>query len=577
MVMKRIDREAIRLKVDLEEKNRKANKPEVNSIYAIKNKEIVDEEVDNQLPMIDLIMRNIDTDQYSSILVFIFRGVVHKLERNREEYLTRKELIKLVKNGLNVTESNASNVISHLINQEKNATIKCVHTKVGFGIVDDKFVFKHSKGLNITSSYNGKLDIEPKGSYEEWYKTILEFVIGNTALEVMLVIGFSSAIVGLLCLISNNDSLLIHLSGDSTTGKTTASMLPISIWGNPSTKITNGLASTWNATENAMFTNIIGNNGLAVLFDEVSMNDSLDFTKFIYKFTGNKDKGRLNKESKVDEIGTWGSTFISNGEFSLLEKSKRNTGAQLRVIDFNNVLWTKDAESSEAIQEAILQNYGHAGVMFVRNLLKSNVDTIYNEILELKDNTIEKMKESGIQDKYLNRRASNYNILIYTALKVKEFLSIPLNIDKIWDFLMDNEKHSIDSRDLKKNAFEYFIEQVNINYKKFLRSDTMGATNDEDVNNPNYEIMGKIYVLPNKPYNEICIFPNLFKEIMKKGGFEDSKLILKNWKEQKILDCEADRLTRKRNIIQSGGATPVHIIRVDKDKAVLDDYEYQPA
>lgn len=72
-----------------------------------------------------------------------------------------------------------------------------------------------------------------------------------------------------------------------------------------------------------MFSNIIGNHGLAVLFDEVSMNDSLDFTKFIYKFTGNKDKGRLNKESKLDDTGTWESTFISNGEFSLLENLRR--------------------------------------------------------------------------------------------------------------------------------------------------------------------------------------------------------------------------------------------------------------
>jgi putative DNA primase/helicase len=567
----------MRDKLKLAEKSRDVNSEEADLIDTIDDKKTVVENTENQRITISVIKRDIDLDKYSSLLKYKFKDNVHEIEVSRVSYLTKKGFIDLLNQGLSVTEYNVSRTIMDLLEQEKRAPVICVHSKVGSDVIDGKLVFKHFGGINIVSSYNGKLDIKPKGSYENWLKTIIDYVIGNTALEVMLVIGFSSAIVGLLSLISDNDSLLVHLSGDSTTGKTTGSMLPISIWGNPSTKITNGLASTWNATENSMFTNIVGNNGLAVLFDEVSMNDSLDFTKFIYKFTGNKDKRRLNKESKVDDIGTWGSTFISNGEFSLLEKSKKNTGAQLRVIDFHNVLWTKDAESSEAILQSILQNYGHAGVMFVRHLLKSNADTIYNEILELKDKTIEEMKEKGIQDKYLNRRAWKYNILMYTALKVQEFLNIPLGIDEIWDFLMDNEKHSISSRDLKENAFEYFIEMVNINYKKFLRSDNMKATNDEDVKNPNYEIMGKIYVLPNKPYNEICIFPNLFKEMMKDGGFEDSKIILKSWKEQKILDCEVDRLTRKRNIIESGGAVPVYVIRVDKDKSLVDDDEEQSA
>lgn len=155
---------------------------------------------------------------------------------------------------------------------------------------------------------------------------------------------------------------------------------------------------------------------------------------------------------------------------------------------------------------------------------------------------------------------------MYTAIKVKELLLIPLNIDEICGFLMQNENQSIHTRNLYKNAFKYFLEQVNINYKKFLRSDSLEAACDEDIKNSTNEIKGKINILANKNYNEICIFPELFKKIMKEGGFEDTKIILKSWKEQGILDDEADRYTRKRTLIENGGAVPVYIIKVNKDE-----------
>lgn len=520
---------------------------------------------------IDRINRNIDTEQYSSILRFYFRGQKHEIEVKRSSYLSRKEIIKLQDIGLDVIEHNVDKLIKYLKSLEMDAPVFWVHSNVGFDIFDEKYVFKHARGINVPSSYDGNLDIAPNGSYSEWYSTIRNYVIGNVALETIMVIGFSSAIVGLLGLMFNFDSLLVHIVGDSTTGKSTASMLAISLWGNPNPKIPNGLATTWNTTENAMFKNIVGNRGLAVLFDEVSMNDSLDFTKFIYKFTGNKDKARLNKESKIDEIGTWSSTFISNGEFSLLEKSKKNTGAQLRIIEFNNISWTKNAQSADAIQQSILQNYGHAGLEFVNKLFKYGLEKIYDEIKEERELAIEQMKEKGFTDKYVPRRAWKYAILMYTARSVRELLGIPLDIDGIWDFLMENEKQSMNNRDLQKNAYEYFLEQVNINYKKFLRSNSLEAIYDDDVKNPSNDIMGKINVLINKNYNEICIYPNLFKKVMKDGGFEDTKIILKSWKEQGILDCESDRYTRKRRLIENGGAIPIYVIKVNKDEFLIED------
>lgn len=436
-----------------------------------------------------------------------------------------------------------------------------VHSTLGFGNFDNKIIFKHFLGINVSSHYNGDLDIEPNGYYGVWYRMVSSNVVRNVCLETMLVIGFSSAIVGLMGLTSNFDSILVHLCGDSTTGKTTAAMLAISIWGNPNTKVSNGLSNTWNSTENAMFTNVIGNHGLAILFDEVSMIDANDFTKFIYKIVGNRDKKRLDKNSKMEDIGTWASTFISTGEFSLLEKSKKNTGAKLRVINFDNVTWTYDSEEAECIQKTVLKHYGQAGIKFVKKLFDTyDISKISDEINKVRLEVIKKMEDRKIADKYANRRSKKYAVLIYTALQVKKLLKIAIDVDRITDFLLKNEEDSIEGREIDEVAFDYFIEQVNINYKKFIRSDQ--SDNLKDVS---YEIMGKINVLPNGKYNEMCIPVNLFKKIMKEGGFEDHKIILKKWKRNRLLDCESDRYTRKRKLFKDAGAVSVYVIKVDKE------------
>lgn len=190
------------------------------------NEEIITN-VDSISMKIDRINRNIDTDQYSSILKYNFKGQEHRLEVKRTRYLVKREIIKLQDFGLDVTEYNADKIIKHLQFEEKNAPMTLVHSNIGFDIWDEKYVFKHYGGVNVESSYNGKLDIVPKGTYENWHTAIMEYVIRNIPLETALVIGFSSAVVGLLSLMSNYDSLLAHFSGDSTTGKTTASMLAI--------------------------------------------------------------------------------------------------------------------------------------------------------------------------------------------------------------------------------------------------------------------------------------------------------------------------------------------------------------
>ena len=75
--------------------------------------------------------------------------------------------------------------------------------------------------------------------------------------------------------------MIVHIPGNSSTGKTTALRLAISMFGSP--KISNNsLFSTYNTTENAMSNRLGGTKGLTFAFDEISTSNINNFTKLIY-------------------------------------------------------------------------------------------------------------------------------------------------------------------------------------------------------------------------------------------------------------------------------------------------------
>ena len=52
-----------------------------------------------------------------------------------------------------------------------------------------------------------------------------------------------------------------------------------------------------------------------------------------------------------------------------------------------------------------------------------------------------------------------------------------------------------------------------------------------------------------------------FKEIVKEGGFEDDKVVLKELKKSGYLECEKDRYTRKRET-QAGIKIPLIVVKI---------------
>ena len=499
---------------------------------------------------------NIDTNNVMLPITTKYLNRDIKILIPRDKAMSKREIIKLSLQGADVTEENAKYHIRSIEYQERKiGRVNNTHSELGFAKYKEKEIFKLYKAINEDSSYVGALDLKPKGNLGNYLDDLREHVVPYKNISLAFALGVSSSIVAKLNMhYKDINTLLVHLFAESTKGKSTAAMLAISVWGNPNLS-GGGLYNTWNSTENALSTSLAGNYGIAYALDELSMSKIEDTTSLIYNLVGGKDKARLTKDIELRAAATWTTSIISTGEVSLLSKAKNNTGLDIRVLELGGIVWTEDANHSDQVKALVNRNYGVFGADFVKRLIEFPADRLKEIFEEEREIFIQKVKEKNIQDDMLSRTSCKYAIVTLTIRLINSMYKdrgIILDIEGIRELLVDTEINSINRRGIKRKAEDWLIQYIESNASKFKSGKET---------NTNVDYWGTRKELPNGEL-EVAILTNKFEEIMRKGKFEDTKVVLEQLKKEGKLEYEAGRLTRKRkvNAIQ----TPVYVIRLSQ-------------
>lgn len=499
---------------------------------------------------------NIDTNNVMLPIITKYLNRDIKILIPRDKAMSKREIIKLSLQGADVTEENAKYHIRSIEYQERKiGRVNNTHSELGFAKYKEKEIFKLYKAINEDSSYVGALDLKPKGNLGNYLDDLREHVVPYKNISLAFALGVSSSIVAKLNMhYKDINTLLVHLFAESTKGKSTAAMLAISVWGNPNLS-GGGLYNTWNSTENALSTSLAGNYGIAYALDELSMSKIEDTTSLIYNLVGGKDKARLTKDIELRAAATWTTSIISTGEVSLLSKAKNNTGLDIRVLELGGIVWTEDANHSDQVKALVNRNYGVFGADFVKRLIEFPADRLKEIFEEEREIFIQKVKEKNIQDDMLSRTSCKYAIVTLTIRLINSRYKdrgIILDIEGIRELLVDTEINSINRRGIKRKAEDWLIQYIESNASKFKSGKET---------NTNVDYWGTRKELPNGEL-EVAILTNKFEEIMRKGKFEDTKVVLEQLKKEGKLEYEAGRLTRKRkvNAIQ----TPVYVIRLSQ-------------
>lgn len=374
----------------------------------------------------------------------------------------RTSIISLADRGIQVNSNTAGTLISYLsdilsLNNKKIPVIKSIDR---LGWIDNDFVpfvdnYKYDGDISFKSEYES---IKTKGDYEVWKEHVKELRGKSKILKIIMAASFTSPIIEILGTLP----FIVHLWGRTDTRKTVATMVAMSIWGNPSI---GKLIKTLNSTVLAMSRYASFMHNLPVAYDELQIVRSKykSFDEIIMQLTEGIDRGLGRAEGGVHVQGTWRNIFLFTGE-EPITKEYSGGGAKNRVLEIEAT--TKIIDDGVLTSNLLKNNYGHAAREFIYNLPpKEEIINRYSEILKEVNST------TGLKDK---QAASVATILLGDELSNMIFSDDLLTIEDIVEVLPKEN-----SVELSERAYNIINDWIGQNINKFK-------------NNDNNEIYGKI-------------------------------------------------------------------------------------
>lgn len=178
--------------------------------------------------------------------------------------------------------------------------------------------------------------------------------------------------------------LTVSLYGPTGGGKTLAQYFVQSIYGDP-----DKLHFAAKFTQNTLFSRLGMYNNLPMTIDEATMFNDKEVGDFLYWVSQGRDKARLNRNADEREAKTWATPVIVSTNVSLHSKlvsSGIDTDAQMaRLLEVRipaHRLFKQDTSAGQKIYTHLMQNYGHAGRVFLKELVRLGDERIREMIEE---------------------------------------------------------------------------------------------------------------------------------------------------------------------------------------------------
>ena len=485
---------------------------------------------------------SVDADTLERTLNLTFVDAQEKevhlvLERKN---LSEQGVLSLLAQGVQVTKKTASTLVTSLMNQEPTVPCEIRHKELGFRMFEEKRVFFGGKGVNLESIYCGNLLIKPTGSFDAWKEMVQTEVLG-TNLETIVAIAAAAPVIDFLKEEIHTGNIIASLVAESSTGKTTAGCLAVSL-GSKCSFAGDSMVTTFADSKNSLMRSIYSS--YPMLIDEGSLI-RYNPTSLIYELAEGKEKGRLNKELEKADARTFSTAILMTSEKSILNLCDENTGLYVRCLEFENVVWTSSAESADNIKKVCERNYGFAIPLIAEHLLTTDRDELIERFWDYQKKIVEHVRTREKNTPLTERISKSVAMILLAADVFVEATDIELDVPRISTFVVENTMISEEKMlDIGQRALEYLRQYIAVNDFKFVKGkpDTNEWTAvPPDCKGRLQNIRPKLLPDGKRAMQEVLLPEIVFEEILVMGGFPDKKVVLKKLKEAGYLACDKDR------------------------------------
>lgn len=476
---------------------------------------------------------NTDTKEIDVVVGFVYRDRVEKKQVSRDILMDNK-IQTLTKYGADIPKLSVPYIVNFLTLTEEESKESQEHIRLGWNEERDGYYHNEYLSLNMEyqSKYKGDFKLVSDGTKQTFLSAVKQHISGRTPLEFMLACGFSAVVNGYISKHVKQDTLIVHLAGESSTGKTTAAVTAIAPFGKPDT---DGLMKTWNSTMNALLKEFANNHGVPLVLDESSSKEGESFTTVLYQLAEGKERSRLTKEAEKRQVATWNTTVIATGEHKLTEKSAKNNGLVVRVLEFESIKWTESAEHSKQIKEAFSTHYGTLFEEYVQHILQHYTpEELYHKLEQAAKTMHDNFK---VQDKFSERISMKYGVILLAAQLFNDCFTLQLNTEEMIEFMAKNDLRQVGKRTMDQKALSVIEQFILKNRHHFEVAGTRVNYTD---------FYGKVTY--KKDCTEVIIIKKVLDDELKKCGFASTEVVMSELKSSNYLNAEAGKNTRKRTV-----------------------------
>lgn len=303
------------------------------------------------------------------------------------------------------------------------------------------------------------LPLKADGMRFDTVKKINDYSAGNIKRQILLAIGLSAPICGLL-----NENLVTALVGKTSIGKTISENLFKSLYA----QVSNRTEFDFNDTENYITQSLIDNKGIFVAIDDTSLADKKDFDTFIYRLANGTERGRMRRDSQLSERGSWATSIMVSAEKSILFDGKPDIQGKFRrmiELDFYQCDLFDSAEQAEMIKELAQDNNGVIAYDFVSYILRNRLVSSLKELLKSEVKSIRAVANS--EDSLLNALCYKIAIVTLSAKWANESVGFTFDVEGIRDCLLNICEENVrlaremtDDTAIFKKVYEDFYSDV---------------------------------------------------------------------------------------------------------------------
>lgn len=490
------------------------------------------------------VKRIIDIDSNAEKLDIAYSrgGKWRNIVVGKETLASANKIIQLARNGIAVNSENAKEIVKYITDIEsmnyeqldiQNSTEHMGWLQNGqFAPFCDGIVYggESSDFARIFDSF------KPTGDCKKWLDIAKAVRSGRSVpARIALAASFAAPIVSICGALP----FFVHLWGTQGCGKTVGLMLAASVWGNPD--LGAGYIKSFGGTKVSQELYAAFCCNVPVLLDELQViSDRRMFDDIIYMLCEGMSKGRGAKEGGLQLQRRWSTCMITTGEMPIVQ-SNSGGGAAVRTIEVNyggEPLF----EDARTVANALKENYGWAGRVFVEALKRPEVIQAVREVQKK-----QYQKLSGtIQDKQVLSAS-----LLLAADRLADKLIFQdgkfLKVDDIKTYLVTQEEADVNYR-----CYQWLLAFIAANPRRF---------DSQDQNNG--EMWGQI------ENNIVYINRAVFDKILHNEGYSPGAFLVWAKRKRKIYaeDYSDDKRLTKRKTI-GGQRVPCVALKMEDDDDV---------